>query len=172
MPAHTAIERAHTRWISSTTCLTRVTDEHKVCNGVRSHLSAEEMSKQIYLWCRPQVLIVRSIFCNKGVWVWEHLRDRLIVFAWIWSIFNYIYVKKMQLYLPSFLFKQLCAPVFVCRWCFHAACLCPLRLGRERLPLTASERESATGRAWAWRTLLEHAYDSTESRYKKKRLNP
>lgn len=57
-------ESTHTRWISSTTCLTRVTDEHKVCNGVRSRLSAEEMSKQIYLWRRPQVLIARSIFCN------------------------------------------------------------------------------------------------------------
>lgn len=43
-----------------------VTDEHKVCDGVRSHLSAEEMSKQIHPWRRPRVLITRSIFCNRG----------------------------------------------------------------------------------------------------------
>lgn len=116
----------------------------------------------------------------------EHLTDRFIIFVWIWNRNLKKKKKKSQRsadvfapfsYLTScvFLFVSLCVSVCVCGgccWCFHAACLCPLWLGRETLPLTAPERESAAGRARAWQTLLEHAYDSTDPRYRKNISNP
>lgn len=95
---HILLWRGHTRRLSGTTCLTRVTDEHKVCDGVCSHLSAEKMSKQIHPWCRPRVLIMRSIFCNRGqsvrqiYYVCMNMEEKALGFNWF-------HVKKMQLHL-------------------------------------------------------------------------
>lgn len=75
---HILLWRGHTCWLSSTTCLTWVIDEYKVCNGVCSHLSAEKMTQQIHLQCHPQVLIMRTIFCSTN-WV----RDRFVLFTWV-----------------------------------------------------------------------------------------
>ena len=100
-----------------------VTDEHKVCDGVRSHLSAEEMSKQIHPWRRPRVLITRSIFCNRGQRVrliycvrmhmeeenLKDLTDSMSRIRWCACFFFFLF---------SFFFSPPCVRAVVC------SCLC------------------------------------------------
>ena len=135
-----------------------VTDEHKVCDGVRSHLSAEEMSKQIHPWRRPRVLITRSIFCNRGQRVkliycvrmhmeeenLKDLTDSMSRIRWCACFFFFLF---SFFFFPHPAFEQLCA--LVCVFVEVVAGLLffsPLRLPSARcglagatLPLTAPE---------------------------------
>ena len=146
-----------------------VTDEHKVCDGVRSHLSAEEMSKQIHPWCRPRVLITRSIFCNRGqrarliYCVRVHMEEENLL-----DLTDSMSRKRRCYLLLSFSFpphSSSCALLFVCLW--RLSLVCFFSSAPALTPAVAWQGDAAAdsswagrvlqGRARAWQTLLEHA---------------
>lgn len=161
---HILLWRGHTCWLSSTTCLTRVIDEYKVCNGVCSHLSAEEMTQQIHLQCHPQVLIMRTIFCSTD-WV----RDRFVLFTWvcgrIYRALTDSISGKCSCTGSLFLFEQHpdCACGGGC-WCFPAPAFARCGLaGRHRQLLSRKVLQAELGRD---KTLPECAYGPTVQKYK------
>lgn len=121
---------------------------------------------KIHLQRRPQVLIMRSVFLQQRAERETHLFCSHECGTDLTDLIQ----RNVQLYrllFPPCL--RSCVLQFVCarRWLLVLSCACLhlLWLGRETLPLTAPEQESAAGRARAWRTLLEHAHESTVQKY-------
>lgn len=131
-----------------------VTDEHKVCDGARSHSSTEEMSKQIHPWCRPRVLITRSIFCNRGqrvrliYCVRMHMEEENLE-----DLTDSMSRKRCCTFFFSFSshFQAVVLLLFVCLWRLSLVCFFPS--APALTPAVAWQGDAAADSSWAGRVL-------------------